>query len=366
MSNAVWDWSSTAANNNAAAPYGWTSGSMKPTDVEPTARQMMATLSEAVHSQVAGGTADAITVTYANAPAALTDGMEVKFRASAANATTTPTLNVNALGAKTITRGGGSALQAGDIVGNLTECTVRYNLANTRWELLSPAIATAVLNSVVTNLTTNTTLTTAQAGGTFAPGATNITATLPALSAVPDGAEYGFQVQNPTFTIAASGTDKIYAPNNWGVASVALTQQGDALRLKKQGTTGWLAVDRAYNLASAADAQAGTNGAIALTPYAMAGAILGSPNQSWQDVTGSRALSTTYTNSTGRPIMVMVGVDNTSGGEVEVKVGAVTVGYAGGAAGIRDIVSFIVMPGQGYAVTVNAGAFSLTGWAELR
>lgn len=357
MTNAVWDWSSTAANNNAAAPYGWTSGSMKPTDVEPTARQMMATLSEAVHSQVAGGTADAITVTYANAPAALTDGMEVKFRASAANATTTPTLNVNSLGAKTITRGGGSALQAGDIVGNLTECTVRYNLANTRWELVNPAIATAVLNSVVTNLTTNTTLTAAQAGGAFASGAANITATLPLLSSVPDGTEYGFQAQNTTFTIAANATDanKMYGPNNWGVSSIVLDQQGMTLRVKKQGTTGWLVISRSLKLAAASDVQTGTATDMSIPPSALAGAIFGSPNQSWQTVTSSRAANTTYTNSTGRPIMIAIscGVNSAqitvAGVEVAGFSGTASTGYA------------VVPPGASYSI--NA-AFAF--WAELR
>lgn len=99
----------------------------------------MAFETEFVHSIVAGGTADALTVTYTNVPSSLTDGMEIHVRAAAANATTMPTLNVNSLGAKTITKFGGAALVAGDIVGNLHECTFRYNLANTRWELMNPA-----------------------------------------------------------------------------------------------------------------------------------------------------------------------------------------------------------------------------------
>lgn len=87
---------------------------------------------------VATGTADAITATYSPAMASLTDGMLLAFRASAANATTTPTFAPNGLTAHTITRGGGTALSIGDIPGNLAECLIRYNLANTRWELLNP------------------------------------------------------------------------------------------------------------------------------------------------------------------------------------------------------------------------------------
>jgi microcystin-dependent protein len=87
----------------------------------------------------AGGTADAITATYAPVITALVDGQECRFRASAANATTTPTFSPNALTAHTITKQGGAALVAGDIPGNLAEIVLRYNLANTRWELLNPA-----------------------------------------------------------------------------------------------------------------------------------------------------------------------------------------------------------------------------------
>lgn len=86
------------------------------------------------------GTADALTATYAPALTALIDGQICMGRASAANATTTPTFAPNGLTARTIVRAGGSALQAGDIPAALAEVILRYNLANTRWELLNPAL----------------------------------------------------------------------------------------------------------------------------------------------------------------------------------------------------------------------------------
>lgn len=89
-----------------------------------------------------GGTADAITATYSPAVTALTDGMELDFRATAANATTAPTFSPSGLTARTITKNGGSALVAGDISAALGEYKLRYNLANTRWELMNPAITT--------------------------------------------------------------------------------------------------------------------------------------------------------------------------------------------------------------------------------
>lgn len=87
---------------------------------------------------IAGGTADAITATYSPAISSLTDGLLLSFRALAANATATPTFSPNGLTPLTITENGGVALSPGNIANSLAEYIVRYNLANTRWELLNP------------------------------------------------------------------------------------------------------------------------------------------------------------------------------------------------------------------------------------
>lgn len=91
----------------------------------------------------AGGTVDVITATYNPAITALVDGQTCTFRALGANATTTPTFSPSGLTARIITRNGGSALQLGDIPGNLAEVLLKYNLANTRWELMNPAVPLA-------------------------------------------------------------------------------------------------------------------------------------------------------------------------------------------------------------------------------
>ncbi len=110
---------------------------------------------------IAGGAADTITAGYTPANAALIDGLILGFRATAANATTTPSFNPDGLGAKTIVKKGGAAVAAGDIPAALAECLVRYNLANTRWELLNPATALpAIANN---HLLANT------SGGTATP-----------------------------------------------------------------------------------------------------------------------------------------------------------------------------------------------------
>lgn len=90
---------------------------------------------------IAGGSANAITAAVVLAGlGGLYDGLLIGFRATAANTSTAPTINVNSIGVRTITRDGGSPLVAGDIPAALAECVLRYNLANTRWELLNPAV----------------------------------------------------------------------------------------------------------------------------------------------------------------------------------------------------------------------------------
>jgi hypothetical protein len=86
----------------------------------------------------AGGTADAITASYNPPITALVDGQICYVRAGAENATTTPTFSPDSLTARTIVKYGGNALEAGEIKGDGHELILRYDLANTRWELLNP------------------------------------------------------------------------------------------------------------------------------------------------------------------------------------------------------------------------------------
>lgn len=107
----------------------------------------------------AGGTADALTATFTPALASLSDGQLCFVRAASANATTTPTFSPNGLTARTITKLGGAALAAGDIAGANAELILRYNLANTRWELLNPATTTIAPGSVGTAAIVNSAVT---------------------------------------------------------------------------------------------------------------------------------------------------------------------------------------------------------------
>lgn len=95
---------------------------------------------------VAGGAADVLTAAYTPGIAALTNGMSLYVRAALANATTTPTLNVNGLGAKTIYKGAGSALAAGDIAGAGHWIELQYDTTLNGFVLLNPATGVAAVS----------------------------------------------------------------------------------------------------------------------------------------------------------------------------------------------------------------------------
>ena len=76
--------------------------------------------------------------------------MLLSFRASGAITSTTPTFNPNGIGPTTIVKSGGLALDLGDISNNTAEYFIRYNLANTRWELLNPSTLTGAISTTLT------------------------------------------------------------------------------------------------------------------------------------------------------------------------------------------------------------------------
>ena len=98
--------------------------------------------------------------------------------------------------------------------------------------------------------------------------------------------------------------------------------------------------------------------------------MLGGAGQTWQDVTASRALSTTYTNSTGKPIQVLAsgGYNGTNTAFMTITVDGVLLqtfnvsisGLTGGSA----VVGAIVPNGSTYIVASAFGG--IQRWTELR
>ena len=80
--------------------------------------------------------------------------------------------------------------------------------------------------------------------------------------------------------------------------------------------------------------------------------------QTWQNLTASRASGTSYTNSTGKSISVMVVA---SADSPIVVVGGVTI--TASSSGVRTA-TFIVPNTSTYTITIASGSFA--SWSELR
>jgi len=101
---------------------------------------------------------------------------------------------------------------------------------------------------------------------------------------------------------------------------------------------------------------------------------LGQGSQSWQDVTSSRALLTTYTNSTGVPIEISVRAISAGSGsfDLTVTVAGTTVGHMttySANAGYGNLITAIVPIGATYSVSASGGTSgtgTLSQWVELR
>ena len=83
----------------------------------------------------AGGTGDVLTLTLTPAITAYAAGMAVRFRATATN-TAAPTVNINSVGAKSVTWPGGAAAGAGSIVSGTLYALI-YNATADRLELVA-------------------------------------------------------------------------------------------------------------------------------------------------------------------------------------------------------------------------------------
>jgi hypothetical protein len=95
---------------------------------------------------------------------------------------------------------------------------------------------------------------------------------------------------------------------------------------------------------------------------------IGGGNQSWQNVTGARALGTSYTNTTGRSICVILSLSqNTAGFGHQVNVGSISynAGQNNNTGGITTSSYTIVPNGVSYNISAQTGQ-SIGYWAELR
>ena len=88
--------------------------------------------------------------------------------------------------------------------------------------------------------------------------------------------------------------------------------------------------------------------------------------QTWQDMTGSRAFSTAYTNSTGRPIMLSVSSYATTGDFLTITINGVVAYKATSLANTALGTSLVVQAGASYVVSQGGTSPVIYNWSELR
>lgn len=143
-------WSETAANNNSSPPNGFPEGQTA-ASLNNSAREMMGAIKREWNrdhpTATAGGTADALTLTYTTAPTAYVDGMRFQFYAVSDSTSDTPTLNVNGLGDMLIAECEGSGLVPGRIRAGSVH-TVVYNSGASSFYLTEPAVVVTGLGNL--------------------------------------------------------------------------------------------------------------------------------------------------------------------------------------------------------------------------
>lgn len=161
-----------------------------------------------------------------------------------------------------------------------------------------------------------------------------------------------------TVAIANGGTGQTTAANAFNALKQAATDTATGV----------------VELATANEAQAGTDTTRAVTPDNLSDTVLGM-GQTTQGLTGSRALNTTYTNNTGRTIWISVSAIGNASTDVYIQLlidgsqrarSSVSYQEAGVWRFNYNTLSAPVLSGQTYRVDSVGGAATLTLWTEVR
>lgn len=366
-------------------------------DVYSTGQVTSAVVTNAAKSCSAGGTADAITGVYSPVITALTNGMVLYVRAASANATTTPTFTPNSgvIAAKTIVKGNGVALVAGDIAGAGHWLEMNYDLSLDQWVLSNPANS---VNAVVVKQIQSITSSVASNALTVGLNATSLdfrsatltngvpnTRTTAALSlVVPSTATLGTSANTAARLILIaldnSGTVELAIVNIAGgnnldettlISTTAMSAAATSASVIYSTTARTSVPFRVVGYLDITETVAGTWAADATTKQGLGGQALAAMSsigygQTYQDVTGSRALGTTYFNTTGKPIFVIGYNTNSSAGRHKITLDGIDTQFYTGATGAFDMpFTFMVKANGSYAV-IMTGTASLTKWVELR
>lgn len=342
------------------------------------------------YNEDAGSAADAymlVPKSTTNVPTGYIDGVQFGFVTTKPN-TGPSTAVFQGLGMRSLKFPGGVDPLAGDISGRVT---LVYDAANGWLEIQrKPATAQSQIASISASVSTNSlTLSMLPRIIDFRSSSSNNgsintrNVTTPLSLIVPSGATLGTinGVLSRLVLLA------IYGPVN---VELAVVNIAGGVNLDETGFVNTISISAASNSANVVystvsrsgvpfrvigvvDSTQPTAGSWSSAPTLIQGAggqaisamsSIGY-SQTWQNVTGSRAVGTTYYNTTGRPIMLMVSIVNGGANASMVY----TVGGVGfvqlniNTTGSTATLPVIVPPGQAYQVTATG---TLSGWLELR
>lgn len=339
-----------------------------------------------------GGTADAITATFSPAPRYASNGVSLSVRATAANATTTPTFTPNSgvIAAATIVKGNNLPLAVGDIAGSGHWLELAWDSTLSKWVLLNPA--TGVASQTVKQIQT--------VGASVAANAMTVTLNPTSLdfrsatanSGTVNRRTVGSQLSLTIPSTATLGTVSgvasrilLLAIDNAGTVELAVYNAAGSVNLDETGVISTTAIAAGSNsltvysqtartnvpyrivgFVDSTQATAGTWASAPTTVQGIGGQALAAMSsigygQSWQTVT--RTSGTTYYNTTGKPIVLAVSYFmNTT--LVRITVNGSEVIKSGGAYGNLHNVSAIIPPGASYIFSGGGG--TIDTMVELR
>lgn len=341
-----------------------------------------------------GGTGGNMTATFTPSLTSFVDGMEVSFRATNDNTGTAPTLDASGLGAKVIRNIGGATLLIGDIKAGSSLTVLKFDTTLDAWILQNPVkynterskIQTITATVASNALTITLAPTTLDFRATFLDNGSATATTVPSLSiTVPNTATLGTLNGVPARLVVLanmvnSTTVDLCVCNlagglqldetNW-ISPTLISTGADSNNVIYSSTVSGN-TNSVYRVVGFVDIQQATAGVWATAPTLVQGAggqALASLSslgygQTWQALTGSRAVATTYYNTTGRPISVSVIVQGAGTAIIMVNGISIYGGYANSTEYLS--VNAIVPPGSSYSANTTVGIPSLTTWSELR
>ena len=205
------------------------------------------TLSNFANYYVDAGAANALVVNIGTNQvcAALTDGLLIQLQVANTTTTTTPTLNVNGLGAKTIVTANNQPLPVGALVAD-QYAELIYDATNQVWRLLSTAAVASLLFASGTAALPGITFAADDTTGLYLPGAGQLGFSTGGVSRGTINASGQWTIPAPTTgaALALTGVANQYAETitgsstsgqSFGVAIAAGTTSADVcLRLENQ------------------------------------------------------------------------------------------------------------------------------------